>query len=58
MFEGLTHLGGLVFVEQIPSGTKKTEIPVDAYPDGLYVLRLVSRDQLIGISKVTISKKY
>ncbi|MBN1789681.1 MAG: T9SS type A sorting domain-containing protein [Bacteroidales bacterium] len=52
------NLGGLVFVKQIPSGTKRTEIPVDAYPDGLYVFRMVSRDQLIGISKVIISKGF
>ncbi len=52
------NLGGLLFVKQIPAGTKRTEIPVDVYPDGLYVLRLVSRDHLIGISKITISKGF
>ncbi len=51
-------LGGLVFMKQVPAGTQRTEIPTDAYPDGLYVLRLASRDQLIGIDKLTISKGY
>ncbi len=55
-FEMYNSLGGLVFVKHIPSGTQRAEIPVENYPDGLYILRLVSRDQLIGISKLTISK--
>ena len=55
-FEMYNSLGGLVFVKHIPSGTQRSEIPVDIYPDGLYILRLVSHDQLIGISKLTISK--
>ncbi|MBN1791511.1 MAG: Omp28-related outer membrane protein, partial [Bacteroidales bacterium] len=49
-------LGSLVFVKQIPDGTLKGEISVEDYPDGLYILRLVSHDQLIGIRKLTISK--
>jgi hypothetical protein len=50
------NLGSLVCIKYIPSGINKTEMPVDIYPDGLYLLRLVSRNQLIGISKLTISK--
>jgi hypothetical protein len=49
-------LGGLVFVKPIPAGTNETEIPVDNYPDGLYMLRLLSCDQLLGIGKLTISR--
>ncbi|MBN1789682.1 MAG: tandem-95 repeat protein [Bacteroidales bacterium] len=55
-FEMYNTLGNLVFVKHIPAGTQRTEIPVENYPNGLYILRLVSRDQLIGISKLTISK--
>ena len=54
--ELFNNLGGLALIKQIPSGTQKTEIAVDSYPDGLYILRLISHDQLIGISKLTISK--
>ena len=54
--EFFNSLGSLVFMKQIPAGTLKAEISVEDYPDGLYILRLVSRDQLIGIRKLTISK--
>ena len=50
------NVGGLVLVQQVPEGTDKAEIRVDDFPDGFYLLRLVSRDQLIGIGKLAISK--
>ena len=55
-FELYNNVGSLVLIKHIPSGTNTTEIPVDNFPDGLYMLRLVSHDQLIGIGKLTISK--
>jgi hypothetical protein len=55
-FELYNNVGSLVLIKNIPAGTRTTEIPVDNYPNGLYILRLVSHDQLIGIGKLTISK--
>jgi hypothetical protein len=48
--------GGLVYKRTIPEGTDMTDIPVENYPDGLYIIRLVSSNKLIGINKLTISK--
>jgi VCBS repeat-containing protein len=50
------NLGRLVYSTRIPAGTDKTEIPVENFPDGLYLLRLMSNDKLIGNSKLIISK--
>jgi hypothetical protein len=54
--ELFNNLGGLVYKRSIPEGTNMTDIPVENYPDGLYIIRLVSSNKLIGINKLTISK--
>jgi Secretion system C-terminal sorting domain len=50
------NVGSLVSVKTIPAGTTETEMPVEQYPDGLYVLRLMSRNELWGIDKLRITK--
>jgi hypothetical protein len=49
-------LGRLVYSARMPAGTDMTKIPVEDYPDGLYFLRLVGNDKLMGTSKLIISK--
>jgi hypothetical protein len=54
--ELFNNLGRLVYTRFIPAGTDKTEIPVEDYPSGFYIFRLVSNNKLVGISKLIISK--
>gem|GEM_PF-3464797 len=54
--EVYNNIGNILSVKHIPSGTDEVEIMLENYPDGLYILRLVSRDQLIGIGKLTVTK--
>jgi hypothetical protein len=48
------NLGNLVLVKQIPVGTQKSELRVDEYPDGLYILRFIGLNQLRGTEKLNI----
>jgi hypothetical protein len=50
------NLGSLIFEKKVPKGTRETSIPVEDYPDGVYIIRIINQDELIGISKLTISK--
>jgi hypothetical protein len=50
------NLGRLVYSKREPAGTYITDIPVEDYPDGLYILRLVGSNKLMGVSKLTISR--
>jgi hypothetical protein len=50
------NVGRLAFSTRLPAGTERTEIPTEEFPDGLYLLRLISNDKLTGTSKFTISK--
>jgi hypothetical protein len=50
------NVGKLVFMKNIPAGTTETGIPVETYPDGLYMLRMLSRNQLWGYGKLMITK--
>jgi VCBS repeat-containing protein len=49
-------LGGLILVKKLPEGTRETGLYVEDYPDGIYIIRIMNQDNLIGISKLTISK--
>jgi hypothetical protein len=51
------NVGGLVFVKNIPSGTLETGIPVGTYPEGLYMLRMISRNRLWGTTVLSVSQK-
>lgn len=50
------NVGRLLQVNHVSRGTSRAEIPVDSYPNGIYLVRLVNNEQLIGFSKLTISK--
>jgi hypothetical protein len=52
------NAGGLVLVRIIPAGTTETEIPVEQYPEGLYLLRLFSRNRLWGITSLTFTPQH
>jgi hypothetical protein len=54
--ELFNNLGRLLFTRYIPAGTDKTDIRVEDYPSGFYIIRLVSNNKLVGISKLAISK--
>lgn len=48
--------GKLVHSTVISAGESSVDIPLDAYPDGLYLMRLVTEDRLLGIRKLVISR--
>ncbi|HLO58356.1 MAG TPA: tandem-95 repeat protein [Bacteroidales bacterium] len=54
--ELFNSMGRLVYSGKIDAGVVAAEIPVEELPDGLYVLRLVSQQKLLGINKLIISK--
>ena len=54
--EVFNHLGRIVYSVTIPKGTEITEIPVEQYSEGLYLLRLTTNQKLLGISKLIILK--
>lgn len=58
ILELYNNAGGLVMVSAIPGGTTETEIPVMQYPEGLYMLRLVSRNRLWGITSVALTQQH
>jgi hypothetical protein len=50
------NTGNLVYTTRVPKGTDITEFSLEEFPDGLYLLRLMTNQKLLGISKVIISK--
>ncbi len=54
--EFFNSMGKLIFSRVISTNDSSIEIPLDSYPDGLYLLRLVTEDRLLGIRKVIISR--
>jgi hypothetical protein len=50
------NTGSLIYNTRIPRATRITEIDLGKFPDGVYVLRLMTDQKLLGISKVTISR--
>lgn len=54
--ELFNSIGKLVRSIVISAGESSVDIPLDAYPDGLYLMRLVTEDRLLGIRKITISR--
>jgi hypothetical protein len=45
--------GNLVYMKSIPGGTTMAGIPVYNLPEGLYLLKLKSRNELLGVSKIS-----
>jgi hypothetical protein len=52
------NAGGLVMVRIIPAGTTETEISAEQFPEGLYLLRLVSRSRLWGITPLAFTQQH
>lgn len=49
-------LGSLVYTGMIVSGTDETDIPVGDFPEGIYMIRMISSERLVGNGKLTVSK--
>jgi hypothetical protein len=49
-------VGKLLYSTRFPSNTDLGVIPVDDLPDGFYLLRLVSRQHLLGTERILISR--
>ena len=49
-------MGSLVFTKEMPEGTDETEIPVEDFPDGIYLIRMIDHEKLVGTGKLTVSK--
>jgi hypothetical protein len=54
-FELFNNMGSLVHTEQIPAGTEVAKISAEGLPDGVYLLRLIHNNQLLGIRKLIIT---
>jgi hypothetical protein len=50
------NLGSLVFMTNIPKGTRETSIPLEDLHSGIYIVRIINQDELVGISKLSVSK--
>ncbi|MBN1159570.1 MAG: cadherin-like domain-containing protein [Bacteroidales bacterium] len=55
-FEIINSQGTLIRSEELKSGEVHIAVPVEEYPDGLYLIRVISENRLLGIEKLTISK--
>jgi hypothetical protein len=56
LLELYNNLGSLVYSARVQAGTRIHELSVDALPDGMYLLRASSGQQILGNRKVIISK--
>ena len=50
------NTGSLVYSSRIEAGNNMAEIPVADLPDGIYMLRMTVKNQLLGTSKLIISR--
>ncbi|MBN1145303.1 MAG: tandem-95 repeat protein [Bacteroidales bacterium] len=50
------NTGSLVYSNQLEAGSNMAEIPVADLPDGIYMIRMTVKNQLLGISKLIISR--
>jgi hypothetical protein len=50
------NTGSLVYSNRIESGNSMVEIPVADLPDGIYMLRMTDKNQLLGTHKLIISR--
>jgi hypothetical protein len=55
VLEIYNNLGRLVHKQFISDGRDITEISLDKYPDGVYMVRILSRNKLMGVRKLIIS---
>ena len=56
VLELYNNLGSLVYTGNLSKGTDEFDLPVAQYPDGVYIVRILSKDMLIGLQKLTITR--
>ena len=56
VLEMYNNLGSLVYSGNLSEGTEDFDLPVDQYPDGVYIVRILNKDKLIGVQKLTIKQ--
>ncbi|MBN2481446.1 MAG: cadherin-like domain-containing protein [Bacteroidales bacterium] len=54
--ELFNNLGSLIRSEKLGSGEMNVVLPIEEYPDGIYLIRITSENRLLGTDKLTISK--
>jgi hypothetical protein len=50
------NLGSLIFMNNVPEGIRETSLPVENLPDGIYMIRIINQDELVGLCKLIVSK--
>jgi hypothetical protein len=50
------NLGSLVYTENIPQTDNDIEILTDKYPNGLYIIRITTGNELLGVAKLNITR--
>jgi hypothetical protein len=53
--EMFNNLGSLVYTGIIPRTDTDSEIMTDKYPDGLYIIRVTTGNELLGVTKLNIT---
>jgi hypothetical protein len=54
--EMFNNLGSLVYTENISQTDTDTEIMTDRYPDGLYIIRVTAGNEILGVTKLNITR--
>jgi hypothetical protein len=54
--EMFNNLGSLVYTGFIKQTDTDAEIRTDKYPDGLYIIRATTRNKIVGVSKLNITR--
>jgi len=50
------NLGSMVYASNVKKGEKEKVINTGSYPNGLYIIRMVNPEQVLGSRKVTLSR--
>jgi mRNA-degrading endonuclease HigB of HigAB toxin-antitoxin module len=53
--EMFNNLGSLVYAGILPQTDSDSEIMTDKYPDGLYIIRITTGNELLGVTKLNIT---
>jgi hypothetical protein len=54
--EMFNNLGSLIYTGTIPRTDTDAEIKTDKYPDGLYIIRATCGNELLGVTKLNITR--
>jgi len=50
------NLGSLIYSGKVPPGEIETQISTGFCPDGIYIIRAITNDQILGTRKLTITR--